>query len=147
MNSVNDSNDFQDGVSLKKMSDWGKKLLDRRSYEDWIDNLDASAQMKNCLKTILNVTINIASKAYSVGKIVVDFIIKLRSNYPYTVDGAFLGFGLAMIITCIPFFGKYLGPVVIPFFTAAGGILGFLEDTRMKKFSSQIKEDIRKAFC
>lgn len=103
-------------------------------YEKWIDDLPLNTgkwtgYLRDVLKGLVKWTVKVGRMIFNIGKIVLNGVIKIISQYPATMGGIFVGFILGLILSQIPFIGWALGPLVVPLFAAAGGVMGFMADT------------------
>ena len=92
-------------------------------YESFIDNLDCSAKMKRVLRKIARKTADIGGRVIRIGKIALDFAIKVlsevRRRFPNVAHAALLVLILHVMISCIPLVGHYLALLLDPLLVVA----------------------------
>ena len=103
-------------------------LKKSRVYEEWIDDLSCDVKAKNILKELIDVTYKFGNKVYQIGKAVLEFLMKLKENYPRTFDLAVICAVLSLLVWCIPGIGPIIGPFVTPLVALAGALVGLAFD-------------------
>lgn len=111
-------------IEVKQAFDkMAKDIRDEKFYMSWIDNLDIDVKWKNTLKDLLGVMGKIGGIIYSVGKFVINVLMKttecIVKNYPNASKGVIIGIAIGILTYFIP----VVGPVIAPY---VAGILGFL---------------------
>lgn len=126
-------------ITSEQAKQMNSKLKDTTVYERWINNQDFGkngAKIKKVLIKMLSITQKVGDTILNIGKVVVDFFIKLikklLQDFPNTVLGMIGGLLLGLLVSCIPVLGWILDALVIPLFVSIGGILGFITDMKNK---------------
>lgn len=115
------------------------------AYKKWADRLeDVSANMRNFFKEVLlPFAAKVGGVVIKVGKIILNILMKIATQFPNTISGIVVGFILGVIFTSIPIIGWLLGSFVTPLFTLAGGVMGFMADMSNKIANSGLEAKIR----
>ena len=126
-------------ITSEQAKQMNSELEDTTVYERWINNQDFGKngdKIKKVLIKMLSITQKVGDTILNIGKVVVDFFIKLikklLQEFPNTVLGMIGGLLLGLLVSCIPFLGWILDALVIPLFVSIGGILGFITDMKNK---------------
>ena len=114
-------------------------------YKKWVDRLeDVSANIRNFFKEILIPFVTkIGEVVIKIGKIILNILMKIASQFPNTISGILVGFALGLIFTSIPVIGWLLGSLLTPLFALAGGVMGFMADMSKKIADSGLETKIR----
>jgi len=126
-------------ITSEQAKQMNSELEDTTVYERWINNQDFGKngdKIKKVLIKMLSITQKVGDTILNIGKVVVDFFIKLikklLQEFPNTVLGMIGGLLLGLLVSCIPVLGWILDALVIPLFVSIGGILGFITDMKNK---------------
>lgn len=126
-------------ITSEQAKQMNSELEDTTVYERWINNQDFGKngdKIKKVLIKMLSITQKVGDTILNIGKVVVDFFIKLikklLQEFPNTVLGMIGGLLLGLLVSCIPVLGWFLDALVIPLFVSIGGILGFITDMKNK---------------
>lgn len=126
-------------ITSEQAKQMNSELEDTTVYERWINNQDFGKngdKIKKVLIKMLSITQKVGDTILNIGKVVVDFFIKLikklLQEFPNTVLGMIGGLLLGLLVSCIPILGWILDALVIPLFVSIGGILGFITDMKNK---------------
>lgn len=126
-------------ITSEQAKQMNSELEDTTVYERWINNQDFGKngdKIKKVLIKMLSITQKVGDIILNIGKVVVDFFIKLikklLQEFPNTVLGMIGGLLLGLLVSCIPVLGWILDALVIPLFVSIGGILGFITDMKNK---------------
>lgn len=126
-------------ITSEQAKQMNSELEDTTAYERWINNQDFGKngdKIKKVLIKMLSITQKVGDTILNIGKVVVDFFIKLikelLQKFPNTVLGMIGGLLLGLLVSCIPVLGWILDALVIPLFVSIGGILGFITDMKNK---------------
>lgn len=126
-------------ITSEQAKQMNSELEDTTVYERWINNQDFGEngdKIKKVLIKMLSITQKVGDTILNIGKVVVDFFIKLikklLQEFPNTVLGMIGGLLLGLLVSCIPVLGWILDALVIPLFVSIGGILGFITDMKNK---------------
>ena len=126
-------------ITSEQAKQMNSELGDTTVYERWINNQDFGKngdKIKKVLIKMLSITQKVGDTILNIGKVVVDFFIKLieklLQKFPNTVLGMIGGLLLGLLVSCIPILGWILDALVIPLFVSIGGILGFITDMKNK---------------
>jgi len=126
-------------ITSEQAKQMNSELEDTTEYERWINNQDFGEngdKIKKVLIKMLSITQKVGDTILNIGKVVVDFFIKLikklLQEFPNTVLGMIGGLLLGLLVSCIPILGWILDALVIPLFVSIGGILGFITDMKNK---------------
>lgn len=126
-------------ITSEQAKQMNSELEDTTIYERWINNQDFGKngdKIKKVLIKMLSITQKVGDTILNIGKVVVDFFIKLikklLQEFPNTVLGMIGGLLLGLLVSCIPVLGWILDALVIPLFVSIGGILGFITDMKNK---------------
>lgn len=126
-------------ITSEQAKQMNSELEDTTVYERWINNQDFGKngdKIKKVLIKMLSITQKVGDTILNIGKVVVDFFIKLikklLQEFPNTVLGMTGGLLLGLLVSCIPVLGWILDALVIPLFVSIGGILGFITDMKNK---------------
>ena len=93
------------------------------AYESFIDNLDCSAKVKRVLRELARKTVDLGGRVVRVGKIALDFTIKVLSElhrrFPNVTYGILVLLILKVLISSIPFLGPIFAALLEPLFMVA----------------------------
>lgn len=139
-------------ITSEQAKQMNSKLEDTTVYERWINNQDFGKngdKIKKVLIKMLSITQKVGDTILNIGKVVVDFFIKLikklLQEFPNTVLGMIGGLLLGLLVSCIPVLGWILDALVIPLFVSIGGILGFITDMKNKINDPALVDNILKS--
>ena len=110
-----------------------------RQLNEFIERLDASADVKALLRDMANLTVTIGGHLVAIGRKIVSFAIELYSRFPNTIFGCVIAFIMAALISSVPLLGPVLGAVLTPLLLALGIGMGALNDM----FSAPLKAEVR----
>ena len=111
-----------------------EKILSNESYENFIDRLDVSDNLKVFLRSLIRMTKKICNSVVEEGKVVLNIIIDGVRRFPHAVGGAVIGLILGMLLLAIPFLGPILSSAVTPILALAGGLAGLVMDVSLVVF-------------
>lgn len=139
-------------ITSEQAKQMNSELEDTTVYERWINNQDFGKngdKIKKVLIKMLSITQKVGDTILNIGKVVVDFFIKLikklLQEFPNTVLGMIGGLLLGLLVSCIPVLGWILDALVIPLFVSIGGILGFITDMKNKINDPALVDNILKS--
>ncbi len=88
------------------------------AYENFIDNLDCSAKIKRVLRELARKTANIGGQVLRVGKIALDFAIKvvreIHARFPHVTRAVLIVLILKALVLCVPLFGSFIWSLIAP---------------------------------
>jgi hypothetical protein len=117
---------------------------DDRDYESWIDRLGGLHPMlKDVFKGLVKFSVTAGKVIFHMGKVILNFVMKLVREFSHTIAGIVAGFVIGMIFSSIPLIGWALGGLVTPLLMACGGIAGFMEDMSRKAGNADLEKRIR----
>ena len=111
-----------------------EKILSNEAYENFIDRLDVSDNLKVFLRSLIRMTKKICNSVVEAGKVVLNIIIDGVRRFPHAVGGAVIGLILGMLLLAIPFLGPILSSAVTPILALAGGLAGLVMDVSLVVF-------------
>lgn len=100
--------------SVDKLKEKQCECNDDEWYLEWIDNTDLRPEFKNLLKELVSLSICAGKFVFSVGKMILNIIIKAIIDYPHTTSAVVIGVILALLVSSIPVFGQILLPLIAP---------------------------------
>ena len=118
-----------------------EKLLSNDAYENFIDRLDVSDNLKVLLRSLIHMTKKICGVVVEAGKVVLNIIIDGLRRFPHAIGGAVIGMILGMLLCAIPFLGPILSSTVAPILAVAGGLVGFAMDVSLVVFC-QVRDSV-----
>jgi len=121
-----------DGFDFSRLEEYNRECKTDREYNSWLKNIDAPREYKAVLMELTKVTVTVGKVIFKVGKVVLNLLIEVIRQFPMTACGLLIGFVLGVIAAHIPLIGWILGPLIVPLFTLAGGVIGFLTDMSNK---------------
>ncbi|MDR2193775.1 MAG: zinc ribbon domain-containing protein [Treponema sp.] len=128
LNPLNGSK-YSANVDQQTLLNLNSECKDDREYDVWIDNLDGiNATLRDVFKKLVKHVVVAGKIIVKMGKVILNFIMKLVREFAHTIAGLAAGFILGLIFSSIPIIGWALGPLVLPLLMAVGGIAGFMED-------------------
>ncbi|MDR1904656.1 MAG: zinc ribbon domain-containing protein [Treponema sp.] len=143
LNPVNGST-YRANVDPQTLINLNGECKDNRDYEDWIDNLNGLHPMlKDIFKGLVKFTVTAGKIIFHMGKVILNFVIKLVKEFSHTIAGIIAGFVLGTIFSSIPLIGWALGPIIVPLFTTVGGIAGFMEDMSRKMNNADMERKVK----
>jgi len=135
-------------VEKEALDQWLK--LDKECQKDdvyvkWVNRLeDVSADVRNfCREVLLPFVTKVGEVVVKIGKIILNLLMKLTTEFPNTISGILVGFGLGLIFTSIPVLGWLLGGLITPIFALAGGAMGFMANMSKKLADAGLEAKIR----
>ena len=108
--------------------------LNEDRLENWIENLDLSADWKIELKRILGVTIRIGNAAIEIGKKILNVIISLVATFPNASLGLVVGYFLGSLFAFVPILGTA--------FVLIGLTIGLIYDIKDMALRRKIRDEI-----
>ena len=122
-----------------------EKLLSNEAYENFIDRLDVSDNLKVFLRSLIRMTKKICGVVVEAGKVVLNIIIEGVRRFPHAVGGAVVGLILGMLLIIIPLVGPYIAPTVASILALGGGLAGLVVDVSLPVFY-ELNDCIRNYF-
>ncbi|MDR1286451.1 MAG: hypothetical protein LBK08_02480 [Treponema sp.] len=136
-----------DDAEFAEWSELNQKTEDDDTYYDWISKLNIGNTWKDRLRSIVTVVKRIGTTTLNIGKIVLNILKEILRNFPQMTLGILIGLVFGALISCIPFIGQFLAPLLTPFVVLALGLLGFVGDvTNYISGRTQFRDVIDKAF-
>lgn len=107
-----------------KFADWHAKIdeLDLTGGPSWM-NGEIAAQLRAFLHRVVDVTHTVGGKVVRIGKRVIEWIFAFIKRYPETFTVAVVMAALSYLVSCIPFLGVILLPIMQ---VVAAGVVGFV---------------------
>ena len=101
---------------------------DRVAINRRIERLEASADMKAILASLVDTTIVVGGKLIDLGARVLAFVFELARAYPGMAFGVVAALVLSYLISSVPVVGPVLSPILTPILLIVGISLGALDD-------------------
>jgi hypothetical protein len=131
-------------VDPQTLIDLNKECGDDHDYNEWIDNLNGVYPVvKDVFKTLVKFTVIAGKIIFHMGKVILNFIMKLAKEFPPAITGIVAGFVLRTIFLSVPIVVWALAPIIIPIFALVGGIVGFMEDMSRKLNDADMERKIQ----
>jgi len=102
--------------------------IDRVAINRRIERLEASADMKAILASLVDTTIVVGGKLIDLGARVLAFVFELARAYPGMAFGVVAALVLSYLISSVPVVGPVLSPILTPILLIVGISLGALDD-------------------
>ena len=125
-----------EGVDLTDLSE---ELLTDDKIDQYISNLDISAEAKLIISNIAQTSLRVGQHVVRVGKKIIEIVMMLAQKYPNTAFGAILGYLISVLISQIPILGV-LGTALAPLLVALGLTMGFIEDFQHNSLARKVSE-------
>ena len=144
VNPLNGSS-FRANMDEETLKNLNAECKSDKDYKDWINRFDSGLNpvIKDALKGLVKFTVKAGKFIFSIGKIVLNIVMKIVSEFAHTVMGLVAGFVLGLLFSSIPLLGWVLGPFITPLLVATGGIVGFMQDMGTKLGDYSMEEKLR----
>lgn len=103
-----------DEISEEAFNTWNVFELSRDQLARRLDGLGVSADTKALLNSLSTTVMRVGEVVIKIGRRILDSVFNILSAYPNTTFGAVFGAIAGFLISCIPFIGVLLGPLVFP---------------------------------
>lgn len=102
--------------------------LTEEKLQDFIQNLDVSAETKLLLEKIATFTVTAGKAVINVGRKILEFLVVFSQKFQMASFGVVFALLISIIISAIPFLGGFLATILAPILVIFGFSKGMLKD-------------------
>jgi len=109
------------------------------TIKEALNRLPIRADAKAVTMQIAAIAVNVGGRVLAIGRLIVDFVIKLANDYPNTAFALILSIVVTTLIAFIPWIGPFLAGIVGPLLGALTILVGGISDWRMRALLLRVR--------